>query len=171
MKARALFLAAAVAALPTVASATTFAISFTQTGLGDAGPDWFGTFEAPADGGWVTSFSATIDGTMYQSMFRLYFYGPNDSLIPNTLIGRVGTVPYDGNESNWPNVFLTEASNGTVPPVWGLSVCDLERCNDSDFLGPYSIAESTSPIPEPSTYALMLAGLGLLGFIARRRRQ
>ena len=29
----------------------------------------------------------------------------------------------------------------------------------------------TNPIPEPETYAMMLAGLGLLGFVARRRRQ
>lgn len=28
----------------------------------------------------------------------------------------------------------------------------------------------SSPIPEPETYAMMLAGLGLMGFIARRRR-
>ena len=27
------------------------------------------------------------------------------------------------------------------------------------------------PIPEPETYALMLAGLGVIGFLARRRRQ
>ena len=27
------------------------------------------------------------------------------------------------------------------------------------------------PVPEPSTYALMLAGLGLVAFVARRRRQ
>ena len=26
-----------------------------------------------------------------------------------------------------------------------------------------------SPIPEPSTYAMLLAGLGMLGFVARRR--
>lgn len=29
----------------------------------------------------------------------------------------------------------------------------------------------TSPIPEPSTYALMLGGLGLIGFMAHRRRK
>lgn len=33
-----------------------------------------------------------------------------------------------------------------------------------------SITDPVAAIPEPSTYALMLAGLGLVGFMARRRR-
>jgi hypothetical protein len=42
--------------------------------------------------------------------------------------------------------------------------------------GPYTFADevdfysSAAPVPEPETYAMMLAGLGLLGFVARRRK-
>ena len=35
----------------------------------------------------------------------------------------------------------------------------------------YSVDFTAAPIPEPETYALMLAGLGAVGFVARRRRQ
>jgi hypothetical protein len=34
-----------------------------------------------------------------------------------------------------------------------------------------SLLSATIPIPEPDTYALMIAGLGVIGFIARRRQQ
>ena len=40
---------------------------------------------------------------------------------------------------------------------------------DTDF-DDMVVRLSVSPVPEPSTYALMLAGLGVLGFVARRRR-
>jgi len=36
--------------------------------------------------------------------------------------------------------------------------------------GQYSVGLQAVPVPEPETYALMLAGLGAVGFIARRRR-
>ena len=37
--------------------------------------------------------------------------------------------------------------------------------------GLYQFAVNTAPIPEPESYALILAGLGLLGFVGKRRMQ
>jgi len=37
-------------------------------------------------------------------------------------------------------------------------------------LGSLAVASSVSPVPEPETYALMLAGLGVVGFMARARK-
>lgn len=39
------------------------------------------------------------------------------------------------------------------------------------FGGAYGITLSAAPVPEPETYAMLLAGLGVMGAIARRRKQ
>ncbi|MGQ0511198.1 MAG: PEP-CTERM sorting domain-containing protein [Betaproteobacteria bacterium] len=55
---------------------------------------------------------------------------------------------------------------GFVAPQFALHVQSIGSNGDSGWYVP-----TVSPIPEPETYALMLAGLGLLGFHARRRKQ
>jgi len=37
--------------------------------------------------------------------------------------------------------------------------------------GFYTLSSTVTPVPEPETYALLLAGLGAVGFVARRRKQ
>ena len=76
------------------------------------------------------------------------------------------------------------ASTGTIVNQWldvgAESFCMNYYCSSAaneitnpgqsrDTISGHLVA--TAPIPEPETYAMMLAGLGLLGIVARRRRQ
>ena len=75
------------------------------------------------------------------------------------------------------------ANNGNGYGDWTLGTISLAGLPSTDEILFHAIwsgasdgAESffivgTPAIPEPETYAMMLAGLGLLGFVARRRRQ
>ena len=48
-------------------------------------------------------------------------------------------------------------------------VVTIQRNNSWVFLS--EVEFNAAPIPEPETYAMLLAGLGFLGFVARRRQQ
>ncbi len=57
--------------------------------------------------------------------------------------------------------------NGNViVDSWSSSV----QINANHFFKPIDVRGYTSAVPEPETYAMLLAGLGLVGFTARRRK-
>ena len=54
-------------------------------------------------------------------------------------------------------------------PLLGDSMADPSEIGA--FIGAQNVQALLAPVPEPETYAMLLAGLGLLGFAARRRMQ
>jgi PEP-CTERM motif-containing protein len=69
--------------------------------------------------------------------------------------GGINISNFVGNAGGW--IFAADVLMlDTAPGVQGLTG---------------TIGNGVPAIPEPETYAMMLAGLGLLGFVARRRRQ
>lgn len=180
-------LAAAGLALATPAAAATvertYEIAFTQNGLGDAGPDWFGRLSVLCDGsvricdGSVRIFSAVIDGVTY------------DSFAP-----RLGATSLIDKPDRWPEailsgfVFSGVPSAGTQSPYiqffnfareidgvltyfnsWTRGSCDTGGiCGGGFAEGTYTL--SLVPVPLPATAMLLPLGFGALAMLRRRKR-
>ena len=63
---------------------------------------------------------------------------------------------------------LYKASDHEAKPMFGDSNADPSEIGA--FLGAQNAQALLAPVPEPEIYALMAAGLGLLGFVARRKK-
>lgn len=138
-----------------------------------------GYFNAPAS--WLGNWSAYAGGTISYDIKVIsgssVFFDP-DVIISNgsNSVSWATTVsPYNPSR-NWVHyeVALTTANFGAnlasvLSNVTRLQIRG-EWINGTEQEG-FDNVMLTAAIPEPQTYAMLLAGLGLLGFAARRRKQ
>lgn len=107
--------------------------------------DFLFTETSPFVGGGST-FSAGAGITSVQ----LWRDAAVDTVAATFLTGLAGTYYYLPNATYAAGDYFVRVVSGTP------------------FIGTFSSV--TTPVPEPESYALMLAGLGALGFLVRRRR-
>ena len=101
------------------------------------------------------SFWAKRDGGLFDSISFYYSDNTSGSYLLNTL----------GGSSDWTHVSLLGQLNASKSLtgflIYGTSP---GPANFDDF-------NLAAPVPEPETYALMLGGLGLMGFLRRRQQK
>ena len=154
------------------ASATAYVVNLVNT----AGNLWTGGFNAvPSSlGGFTDTFTftpnATFGSTAQAFLANLSVTG-NDASSINFTSANLNGISLTG--FGGPTVFgyaqgevLAQTSllfNGPlVLTVKGSS-------NGGSYGGTFNL--NLAPVPEPETYGMLLAGLGILGFLARRRKQ
>jgi hypothetical protein len=127
---------------------------------------------ARANGGIKQSFNTTV-GAIYNVTFAGMTFqnaGNPDGLGEITaLINNVEIETYQLiNKSSASNAWQTFSFNFTATTAsTTLEFKHKPAGENYSFLNDAGVF--AAPVPEPETYALMLAGLGLVGFVARRR--
>lgn len=110
-----------------------------------------------------TSYAVTPPGI---TLGKIEFFAASLDSVPLAL--SVVTTPLGGGVDK---VDLMVSLPGGPIPMFATGTHTLTVAGMGDATGPqYTGSLTVSAIPEPETYALMLAGLGAVGFLARRRR-
>jgi hypothetical protein len=170
--------------LPAMASTSTY--NFTLYDGTSATVDGSGTFSW--NGSQFTNFTFTWDGIAFPS-FHAVLNGLNsfdnsgtqcgtgpvgffNYMTSGLCFGSLAKVGYEWNAGSYPSIsYVVYNTSGGLLATLDTVLPTSPTVNNLTQHGNFSVVEvGTAPIPEPSTYSLLLAGLGLIGFITYRRK-
>lgn len=123
----------------------------------------------------ITSFIFTNHVANVGDTVDLGFFTAGTELIFSIYVRNTGDTFYSGSgASNSDGLAHANVINNWMPgrtyvgfeDLWGGGDLDYD---DNSFS--FTNVATLQPVPEPETYAMLLAGLGLLGMQARRRKQ
>ena len=164
MKLKSLALAAALAASVVPAFADNQGITLIDVGDNAYGNIYQATFAALSGSPGVVLNGGTDIITFSGALAGVYNVVLNGSAqFVNSLAGTLNLVPVSITPG--PNGFTFFSTINTLSPNFALQLNGIAQA-DAQYSGNISV----TAIPEPETYALVLAGLGVMTFVARRRR-
>ncbi len=156
-------IAFAITSIGAAQAATVDLSTFSVSGIGSASPS-FATISG------TSTLTGTVSSvTSFDWLFKANDYLPYDDYsyfvttsTGTTTLSSVGAVGNYGS-SGWKTYSFASAYSGVL--TFGI-----KNTGDTILNSDLSIKNVTA-VPEPETYALLLAGMGLVGTMVRRRKQ
>ncbi|MEG2963026.1 MAG: FxDxF family PEP-CTERM protein [Janthinobacterium sp.] len=166
----------AVAVLGTASIGSAYAAAYTVNLTNTTGNLWTGGFNAVPSplGDFTDVFTFTPDAT---------FGSTAQAFLANLSVTGSDAASINFSNANLNGIALTGFGG---PTVFGYAQGQILAPTNILFNGPLVLTVmgntkggsyggtfnlNLAPVPEPETYGMMLAGLGILGFLARRRKQ